>query len=190
MLLFTVIAWLTFWGTYAFCSQPSGEILDHPQQLDVLYLVGTNALLSIPAYILLNYIKLSSIQLGFISSFIVLVLGTELWFYFSHRLLHSRYLYPYHKIHHLYTEPTAVTALYCHGFEFIFCNFLSVVWTQMFIDYPWYILLMWYSLTAFNTTRSHQLVDGYHYIHHGNSKKNFGVLGIFDHLMGTYQAAK
>jgi sterol desaturase/sphingolipid hydroxylase (fatty acid hydroxylase superfamily) len=39
----------------------------------------------------------------------------EFCFYWSHRLLHSKALYgPIHKMHHEFTAPIGVAALYCH----------------------------------------------------------------------------
>lgn len=51
----------------------------------------------------------------------------ELLFYTSHRLLHTKYLYPYHKLHHGYKAPIALAALYAHPLEAILGNTLAVM---------------------------------------------------------------
>jgi fatty acid hydroxylase domain-containing protein 2 len=55
----------------------------------------------------------------------VCILIEEIGFYYSHRFLHSKYLYKYiHKQHHEWTSPIAITAVYCHPVEHIFSNLL------------------------------------------------------------------
>ena len=45
----------------------------------------------------------------------------EVWFYWSHRLLHYGSLYRLiHKKHHRYTAPAAIVAVYAHPLEFAF----------------------------------------------------------------------
>lgn len=47
----------------------------------------------------------------------VMGLVYEIIFYYSHRLLHHRSIYRYiHKIHHEWTAPVSITAIYCHWF--------------------------------------------------------------------------
>jgi sterol desaturase/sphingolipid hydroxylase (fatty acid hydroxylase superfamily) len=57
-------------------------------------------------YFISNFIRRKSISyLGAMRWFIVYLLYYDFFYYFMHRLLHTRYFYPIHKIHHQKYNP-------------------------------------------------------------------------------------
>ncbi|KAI4462903.1 sterol desaturase [Holotrichia oblita] len=121
------------------------------------------------------------------------ILLEEIGFYYSHRILHSKYLYKYiHKQHHEWTAPIAVTAIYCHPLEHIFSNlippFLGVFVMGSHVATSW----LWFSLAILSTLNAH---SGYHLpffpspeahdFHHLKFNQCFGVLGLLDRIHGT-----
>lgn len=123
----------------------------------------------------------------------IFLIVEEIAFYYSHRLLHSRYLYKYiHKIHHEWTAPIAVTAIYCHPLEHVVSNlappFLGVLIAGSHVATAY----LWFFLAILNTLNAH---SGYHWplfpspeahdFHHLKFNQCFGILGVLDRIHGT-----
>ena len=146
-------------------------------------LVGTTIIYNLPFRILTEYNIL--VKCGF--SLIV----AEVWFYHIHIMLHQSQFYSrFHKQHHEFVKPYALTALYGSAFEAVVCNLMAVslgpVLTQM--EPSW--LYLWFAGMAINSTLSHSglkygWVDGSHDVHHSKYIYNYGLLGILDKIYQT-----
>ncbi|XP_063706615.1 fatty acid hydroxylase domain-containing protein 2-like [Culicoides brevitarsis] len=124
---------------------------------------------------------------------IVMVLLEEVGFYYSHRLFHAKAIYKYfHKQHHEWTAPIAITAVYAHPLEHALSNLaplgLGVIAAKSHIV----TTCLWFLLAITNTMNDH---SGYHFplmhspefhdFHHMKFNNCYGVLGFLDWLHGT-----
>ncbi|KJE94740.1 sterol desaturase [Capsaspora owczarzaki ATCC 30864] len=117
----------------------------------------------------------------------------EIMFYYSHRLLHWGVLYKrIHKLHHEWTAPIGITAIYAHPIEHLLSNLIPVAAGPLIMGSHLVVFWIWYSLAIFVTCTVH---SGYHLpfmpssefhdFHHLKFTNNFGVLGFLDWLHGT-----
>ncbi|KAG5683687.1 hypothetical protein PVAND_012953 [Polypedilum vanderplanki] len=117
----------------------------------------------------------------------------ETFFYYSHRLLHTKYFYRWHKQHHEYSTPVCITAIYCGVFEHIFSNLFPVVIGLRFMEahittaYLWLTIVL---VTTLNDHSGHHLPflhsSELHDYHHLKFNVNFSVYGFLDKLHNTY----
>lgn len=122
------------------------------------------------------------------------IVVTDGLFYYLHRLMHTRPLYPIHKQHHQYVSPFAAAAIACHPIEHIICNVFPVMMAPVIVEMPAAATWIWYTIAILNVTVfSH---SGYnlpgiptsgeaHDWHHLYMDEYFGASGLFDWLHGT-----
>ncbi|KAH6936445.1 hypothetical protein HPB50_017395 [Hyalomma asiaticum] len=131
-----------------------------------------------------------------VAHFACFVAIEEALFYYSHRLLHHRLLYRrFHKKHHEWTAPVAITAVYCTPLEHLLSNVLPVVVGPALMGSHLSVHWLWAVLTAPYGIIVH---SGYHLpllpspqmhdFHHLMFRGNYGILGILDWLHGTDEA--
>jgi lathosterol oxidase len=138
------------------------------------------------------------LALGVLGGLMVL----DAWLYWKHRLLHTRALFPFHRLHHVYRDPTAFTSFAVGPVESLLtfwpvllvalpaaAHFAPVYWTLVvgFITLNLYlhcgatIPLVERLLTPLTINTS-----AFHNVHHANAEAHFGeALSLWDHLCGT-----
>jgi methylsterol monooxygenase len=130
-------------------------------------------------------------------------IAEDFTFYWSHRLLHTPWLYKkIHKQHHEFTAPFGWAAEYAHPIEFIFGNLLPatagliLLQSHLFVSWTWLTLRLWYTTDvhcgyAFpwgleSWVGSVYAGPRHHDYHHKNFKGNYGsTLRIWDQVFKT-----
>lgn len=125
-------------------------------------------------------------------------------FYFTHRLLHWRLIYPYiHKMHHTHGTTVGIAAEYAHPIEFLFSNMLPTSAGPALLGGNVHLLtvLAWYVIRFGETLDGHcgyefswspfRLIPfsgsaEYHDFHHSANVGNYGsFFSIWDSVFGT-----
>lgn len=83
----------------------------------------------------------------------------EIFFYYSHRMLHHRWFYRLHKQHHEFTAPIAIAAEYCGVIEHILSNLVPVVIGFKFVGAHVTTTFLWVTIVIVTTLSDH---SGYH----------------------------
>lgn len=123
----------------------------------------------------------------------IFTLVEEVGFYYSHRLFHHPRIYRHiHKIHHEWTAPIGLVAIYAHPLEHLVSNLGPIILGPLIMGSHIATAWMWFALALMTTINTH---SGYHFplmpspeahdFHHLKFTQNYGVLGVLDRLHGT-----
>lgn len=112
----------------------------------------------------------------------------DIWFYISHVLLHSKYLYLYHSIHHSNPEPTYLDTYVEHPIESPLQG-IGMFLPMFIYTYTWYEIGITLFLLNIRGMMRHDerfifLIGNHHLLHHKYPGYNFGEYWI-DSLFGT-----
>jgi lathosterol oxidase len=136
---------------------------------------------------------------------IFVLLAMDAWLYWKHRLLHTRLLFPFHRDHHVYRDPTAFA-----GFAVGPVESLLTFWPILLVCIPAaihygplyfglvtaFVLLNFYlhcgvALRPLEAVLPRLFVNtsAFHNQHHSNADINFGeAFTLWDHLLKTTPA--
>lgn len=139
-----------------------------------------------PYYTLHEFSIIDTLYKTFIATII-----EEFYFYYIHRLLHTKFLWKYHSKHHELITPVASATMYASMTENIVCNMLPILVIPLIIQMSyvnmclWTILATGSAVTAHNGLKRFEWFTKYHSLHHLYRNVNFGVIGIADYIHNT-----
>lgn len=188
--------WITYWISGIYLSYLSDKSTTNCRKITDLDIVITNLFqnmfwswISTNLIFLLPFRAFTDYNVLF--KFVFCLLFTDMWFYHTHIMMHHRQLYiKIHKKHHKFQYPYALTGAYCTGYESIICNLLSIGLGPIIVQLSSPYIYIWFILVALNSTLSHSgyyIIERSHDLHHELFDCNYGTLGIFDKLYGTYK---
>lgn len=147
---------------------------------------------------LLTYLNICSLYSQFnlymeLGKLSIIYIIAEIWFYISHRILHTPYLYNrVHKQHHYFQLPFCISGAYAHPFEFIFSNIITAMCGPILLQPHLYTIIFVAYISIIFNTLSHSCYEfnyiysaKFHDVHHDKYKYNYGLIGMMDKLFGT-----
>jgi fatty acid hydroxylase domain-containing protein 2 len=130
---------------------------------------------------------------------VIFIMADEIVLYALHRTFHHfRWLYHhFHEPHHIYTAPTAITAIAAHPVDHLVINLVPVLAGPILMRSHLVVLWMWQVVALLSALTSHIGFDmspvfgppEHHDYHHSHGHAFYGALGVMDHWFGTDKLA-
>ena len=120
--------------------------------------------------------------------FVLYILYHDFFYYFTHRLLHSRYFYPLHKIHHKKINPEYYDFYSVHIVEIPISSiglFIAIYLHKLYM-YQVVCAILYIHIRGLmaHDARCTQFVGDHHLLHHKLIKCNYGEYWL-DAIFGT-----
>lgn len=90
----------------------------------------------------------------------VSVLCQEFVYYYTHRLLHYKWFYRFHKQHHEFSAPIGITAMYCSPIEQLGSNISSFMMGTQIMGSHIAVVLLWLTCSVITSLSDH---SGHHF---------------------------
>lgn len=142
--------------------------------------------------------------LEMVTQIVFFMLCEDFSFYWGHRILHHKSLYPkIHKIHHEYNNPISLSSEYAHPIEFLFVNLLPNAVGAKILGAKVHLVtyILWLIIRVLETLDGHSGYEfswspyrllplsgsaNYHNYHHTHNDGNYGsFFMIWDTFLGT-----
>jgi sterol desaturase/sphingolipid hydroxylase (fatty acid hydroxylase superfamily) len=131
-------------------------------------------------------------MLEVVTHFAVFAICNEIFFYYTHRLMHTPLLYArFHKMHHEWKSPIAISSVYCTATDHIFSNILplcigpTLMCPHLAVVYLWEIVAIIHTLSVHSGYAIPSHGVEMHDTHHKDFRLNYGAMGWMDWLHGT-----
>lgn len=199
------VGWVMFWGTYFIVAPlyPSDvQIARKSSDMTKIKLLKQlvvnvfGTLITIPLFSKIpNIVNTDNTIIKIILTCII----SEVWFYYIHRLAHTKIFYRWHKDHHSFIQPYGLAGLYCSVIEMIFCNQLTTVLPIQLLNFSMTDILIFSCICALNVLKGHGglqlkgikpdwlVSSSDHDTHHHLMKYNYGIFYILDRIHKTYK---
>ncbi len=201
----SIIMFMLDWYRYTepYTTQKSDKLKTYKK---CLYIAAKNALVStVPAFLLFGLYEYhyeirntQDVESNGMTQSVVNALWhlgvarilSEVFFYVSHRLLHTNMLYKFvHKLHHEITSPISISALYMSFYDLYMGNILPLYLPFVIMGSTPTLVLYWIvGSTISAVVGGHggiMLLDTSHDDHHRLFKMNYGTGLFMDWLCGT-----
>ena len=108
---------------------------------------------------------------------VMTTLLTDMFFYCGHKLMHTKPLYKYHKLHHEIKYPISISALYMHPVDLYCSNLSPVALSALILNYNVFTLKMIiFMQLMFSILEAHGgYIKNAHTFHHKLFKYNYGL---------------